>query len=106
MMTKKEKTSTILKVLDLKKDLDMNWNIFSMQCGATVDSPFGEAIWKQFDCLVEFAEKAIGDEHGWLNWFIWDNECGEKGLGAHLSSGKKKKNVRTVNDLVFLIENQ
>ena len=46
----------------------------AMKAGAMdVNGPLYEAIWRSFQGMLERI-----DEDGWINWFIYDNDCGKK----------------------------
>jgi len=67
------------------------------------ESPLMRSIWMMFECYAASASALIGDNHEWLSWYIWDNQCGKKELCASLGT-KKLRPVRTVKDLVKLIK--
>ena len=61
------------------------------------DSPVLEAIWGTFNELSDMVAEKLGDHDGWIDWFIWENDCGAKSFSA---SGRA---IRTVNDLLWAI---
>ena len=58
--------------------------------------------WRAFDSYVLAVESIVCDAHGWVTWFIWDNECGDKGLVA--KRNKSTYQMKTVKQLVAMIE--
>lgn len=85
-----------------KKELDEQWDKFDDLCGSTADSKLGNAIWRQFDFLVQCVSRVLGDDFETVAWFIWDNKCGEKGY-PHTHPNGKMKNVKNANDLVSVL---
>ena len=59
-----------------------------------IDGPLYDRIWRGFDDIV-----SIIDPHGWITWYINDNEMGKRGLIAEVFSKKYK-----VRDLKTLLE--
>lgn len=45
----------------------------------------------------------VGDDWQWLDWFLWENDCGKKALAAKASAWKKCRKIRTVKDLEAII---
>ena len=39
------------------------------------------------DLLVDILSESIGDEFDWTSWFIYDNDCGSRGLEARSGDG-------------------
>lgn len=58
-----------------------------------IDGPFYDRIWRGFDDIV-----SIIDPHGWITWYIHDNEMGKRGLIAEIFS--KKYEVRDLKTLL------
>lgn len=65
-------------------------------------------------CLYQFAEKLvsdqirliaaiIGDTKDGLEWFIYENECGEKGMQAGID-GEDLREIRSIDDYLWLVE--
>ena len=61
------------------------------------DSPVHEAIWGTFNELRDVVAEKLGDDDGWIEWFIWENDCGAKSLEAN------GRAIKTVNDLLWAI---
>lgn len=62
-----------------------------------IDSPLHNAIWALFDFAVSQVDK-----DGWINWFIFENECGENGYPV-LVNGKEYP-ARTAHELAIIIQ--
>jgi len=68
------------------------------------ESPVAKAMYALVDpCLIMLSEK-IGDKDDWLRWFVWDNGCGKHGCSASASSASKMRRIKTVSDLVKIID--
>lgn len=58
-----------------------------------IDGPLYDRIWRGFDDIV-----SIIDPHGWITWYIKDNEMGKRGHIAEIFS--KKYEVRDLKTLL------
>jgi hypothetical protein len=56
-----------------------------------------EAIWGAFEDAV-----TIIDPDGWLDWWLWDNGRGGRGMLASVN-GKKPRAIRTAAQMARLI---
>lgn len=65
------------------------------------DSPVLEAIWGTFQDLSNIVAEKLGDRDGWIDWFIWEADCGAK-FGVARVNGVKK-HIKTVTDLLWAI---
>jgi hypothetical protein len=102
-MTTKEKVKIVEKLIEHFKALDAADDMLAKCFGGTMaDSPAINPSWCAFDGYVNAVGMIIGDKSGWLPWFIWDNECGAKGMFAG-KTGKMRK-VETVKQLIKIIE--
>jgi hypothetical protein len=90
------------KMVEVKKELDEQWALLHKSVGLETESPFGVAAWKPITLLIECVEKIVGDETEAVNWFVWDNEYGRKGLEHSLPNGSMRK-VRTIDDLLDVL---
>jgi len=60
------------------------------------------------DLLEEYTKlvsEKLGDECGWLEWFAFENDLGKKGFLVTYSDGKNSIRVKTIKDLLKVIEN-
>jgi hypothetical protein len=60
------------------------------------EGPLYNAIWRMFDDML-----SIIDPHGWVSWYIHDNEMGAKGFDAE--AGSKMIKVTNLKQLLSLI---
>ncbi len=56
-----------------------------------------------FESYSRLVAVQVGDDQKWLDWFIWDNDCGRSGKEATALSWKKLRKIRTVKDLEAII---
>ena len=71
--------------------------------GNHAEAPLEDAVFKMFDSYTEALSKLVGDDNGWLAWFMWENEGGALGMKAKPGTGKRERSIRTVSDLVRLL---
>ena len=57
-----------------------------------------------FDDQIKLVAEMIGDRKEGLEWFVYDNECGDKGLEAGVDGDMRK--IKTVDDYIYLIKKQ
>ena len=101
-MNTKQKIELIESLLDIYGQLQAQFDIFTKLTGGSYDSPLANPVWQMFDKYLDAVADKVGDEDYWIAWFIWENELGKK---AHKCfSGGKTHIVKTVKDLVKLIE--
>lgn len=67
------------------------------------DSYYSRFVGDLFDDQIELVAEIIGDTKEGLEWFIYDNECGEKGLEAGGVGGILIK-INTIDDYIGLVE--
>ena len=70
----------------------------AMKAGAMdANGPLYDAIWRSFAGILERI-----DDDGWINWFIYENECGKKSMKA--GAGKRGRTpIKTSRHLARLI---
>lgn len=68
------------------------------------DFPAFDEAWRTFAAYLAAISREIGDRHELLHWFIYDNDCGRKKLPAKAGAWPAPRPIRTVRDLVRLIE--
>ena len=62
------------------------------------NGPLFDAIWRGFETMLKHI-----DHDGWIRWYIYDNDCGEKSFAAKCSGMRKAVPIRTASDLAKLI---
>ena len=73
--------------------------IFTLDPGA----PIATIVYETFNLYVKATSQIIGDKDNWIDWYIWDNDCGKKGFEAKTHEFNKMKKINTTKDLVKLI---
>ena len=100
-MTRKE-TIILLNVwLETYHELDMQYESLRKLVGGNAESPLFNATYRAFERYTDMLAKLVGDRDGWLCWFLYENDCGEKGHEATING--KTINVRCVKDLERVI---
>lgn len=84
-------------------ELEAAYKAASEVLGCPPDSPLIAAMYGSFDDYTKMLAKVVGDEDGWLDWYLWENGAGSKGLPAKAAHQKKEKPVRTLDDLCRLL---
>lgn len=101
-MDRLEKKEVIARVIGNYVGLQESFNTLNKAIGDTTGGPFFDRMWRMFDEYMASAETLIGDKEKWLGWFVYDNSCGASELKAGL--GRRLKKIKTVDDLLDLIE--
>jgi hypothetical protein len=65
---------------------------------------FFNTISDVFEKYTKATAKLIGDADGWLDWYMYENDMGEKEMEAKAASWKRKKKIKNISDLCRLIE--
>ena len=85
-----------------------NYDFLSRCCedvfGYVVDSMFFNTISDVFDKYTKATATLIGDTGGWLNWYLYENDMGDRAMEAKAASWKRKKKIKNIGDLCRLIE--
>lgn len=98
-MTSIERVEELIK---RHKELSHEFDKLQAVMGNVWDAPFAHVTWTFIESYIATVAEMIGDNVGWLSWFIYDNECGKKGLEARFD--RKLRPVRTVKQLMKIIE--
>ena len=56
---------------------------------ASPEAPIFTASWDVLGGYTELLAKALGDEGGWLEWFLWDCNLGDNPMEMTFPNGKK-----------------
>ena len=72
--------------------------------GGDFDSEFYKTIFKQQESYLDMLSELYDDTDtgGWLEWYVYENECGK----AEMMAGKKgvARKIKSVTDLIFLMQ--
>lgn len=102
-MTTATRTSLIDAVLAQHDALEAAWAPL-IAAVKNHDFPAYEASWKIFDDYSREISRRIGDENGWLAWFIYENDCGRRGFSAKAAAWTVARPIRTPRALACLLE--
>jgi hypothetical protein len=100
-MNTEEKIKLIEEVIKRYKELSKGMDEVSALFGSA-DSNFTNSVWNTFDAYVDCVGKLIGDEFDYINWFIFENDCGK----GHMECGfeGKEYKIKNIKDLVKFME--
>lgn len=101
-MNRKEKIAEVVRVVKLVRDVDAAYDATKAGIGCDIEAPLWQAVFAMQAELIKQAAKLIGDQYDWLDWFVYENDCGTKGLEAGFE--RKLRKIRTPADIVRLIE--
>jgi len=102
-MTTKQRIERIRTAIALHDKLAAEWEKL-IAVIRTHDMPLFDQSWLVFDAYVEAIAREVGDDFGWIKWFISDNDCGRAGHKASAGYGDPKQEISTLEALVALIE--
>ena len=105
-MTSAEKLE-LLQAWDIhSRNLDSAWDSLSALTGAELESPLGRAVYFAFDDYTKAIGQLVGDQGGWLAWWVYENNRGAKNCNTvyPVTHGKKKFRASTLRDLLRIIE--
>ena len=89
-MTREEKIKIIENVVAAKKEIEETIELAEAIFGDCTESKFSVYQCEVFDRTIEIATIALNDrrisDQTWLEWFIWENDCGEKSMEAGVLS--------------------
>ena len=71
--------------------------------GASPESSVVAALYNPHGKYTRLVAEKVGDEDGWLEWYLWDNYSGKRGLKAKAVSWKRDRRIRNTTDLAALI---
>jgi hypothetical protein len=101
-MNTEEKIKLVTDLVKHHRELSENFNQLDSLVGGNYASKFYNAIWSAFDAYTNTVQLAIGDTFGAVGWFIYDNECGKRGLSRKFSN--KEYKIKTIKDLIKYVE--
>ena len=60
-----------------------------------------ESVFNLISLHVKTIERLIGDKNGTIDWYLWENNCGSKGLEG--GNNDETRPIKTIDDLIWLI---
>lgn len=103
-MTTDEKIKIVTETVRLYKEFSAASDAFCKAAGATLDKGVLDAAWRCVEYHRRHTERIIEDKAEWLDWFIYENDCGEKELKVKYSN--RWRAIRTPKDLVRVMESE
>ncbi len=100
---KKEEKVKLLKKLESYVERSQKLTHSLMAIGHNCEGKTIRALDDLCTEAIDIAWMAVGDEHGWVNWMVWDNDFGKKAHDVTSPTGKKWK-VKTWGQLVDVME--
>jgi len=100
-MNKKE---TIEKFIKIYKQRELLIDKLQELFGFTDSVMLYDTLFAMEGFSIELVEEIVDDKDKWIEWFVYENDCGEKELEAGPRDNLKK--IKTVDDLLELIENE
>ena len=101
-MTRKEKLAILDETVRLYKELSAACEAFADLTGAAYDKGLLDKVWRCVEYHRRHTAALIGDDFDWLSWYIFENDCGERGHKAGFSG--KERPIRTTRDLLRVME--
>lgn len=86
------------KVTESEEALELLYSVF----GSNPEGTIQNAVYGLTTVAVKAAALAIGDNHGWLEWFVYENGWGSEGLEVTL--GGKTTNANELEELIEIID--
>jgi hypothetical protein len=100
-MNKKE---TIEKFIKIHKQRELLIDKLQELFGFADSVVLYDTLFAMEDFSIELVEEIVGDKTKWIEWFVYENDCGEREYEAGPKDNLKK--IKTVDDLLELIENE
>lgn len=75
----------------------LNSNLSAISPGAIC-----EVGYKFLDDYIKLLSEAVGDEDDWIEWYVFENNMGKRGMKA--GYGGKEKKITTLDQLWGLIQ--
>jgi hypothetical protein len=102
-LNKDARIELILKLIERYEQVSAVNDKLGDLFGATADCAALEPFWYLFDDYTRVVSRLIGDDFDWLGWYIYDNQCGKRGMAAKASTWKKNRAIKTAKDLEAII---
>lgn len=93
----------LLDCLELEgeiREMQERWKQFTGQYPTEI--PVYDLLWKLHDRLTRMVSEAIGDPEHFVEWFIWENECGKRAMQCRPPAGEWRP-ITNVEELYAFI---
>lgn len=104
-LTRQEKIDLVKQLINHKRRIDEFVDQFQKMFGTFPGN--GECSYEAFSMLfsdyIALVAKQIGETKEGIEWFVWENDCGEKGMEAAPQGGKLTP-ICDADDYVDLVQ--
>lgn len=90
----------ITQCVTLHDALNHQFDQLNALFGACSDSPFGDAVWNIVQNHITLLDEIAGPGQ-WVQWFIWENDCGRAQHTARI--GDHVRSINNIDDLMWAI---
>ncbi len=70
---------------------------------AAPESEIVATLYATHDAYTKLLAETIGCDDEWLDWYLWDNDAGAKGLEAKAAGWKRMRKIKTLEDLAAIV---
>ena len=98
-MTKEETKEILTEFFETYGEYNENLDKLTDLVG--IGGCFVESFFKLISLHVKTIERLIGDKNETIDWYLWENNCGSKGLEA--GNNDETRPIKTIDDLIWLI---
>lgn len=102
MITRAQKIDVIKDAVRQYQSLEKHWEELRNLTGVDIDSPLGNAVWMTAERMIMQASIIAGDKSAisTLEWFVYENDCGNKKLKHSLPNSKRMIVVEDIQTLL------
>lgn len=95
---------TLLKEWESQvKGVNATFDAMAAVTGLTPESKLATQLYSTLEVYTQTLGRLLGDQSNWLAWYMWDNNCGERGLEVTSPKWKKPLKVKTVRNLLRVL---
>jgi len=98
-MTKEETKEILTEFFEIYGECNENLNKLTNLVG--IGGELIESVFNLISLHVKTIERLIGDKNETIDWYIWENNCGSKGLEA--GNNDETRPIKTIDDLIWII---
>lgn len=102
-MTKAERIELLDEWLNEFEKVESTCSLIESLFGKGPEGRIQTHLHGLFESYSRIVSVQVGDDNAWLQWFLWDNDCGKRAMEAKAKSWKKARKIRTVKDLEAII---
>lgn len=101
-MDRTERKKIIVELIQHRIDFNYLFDDLNNILGIDIEGRLAGKMFSLFKFTLEQTALAIGDKQDWLEWFVYENDCGAKKMEAGYDDNLKP--ICTVDDLIDLIK--